>query len=63
VISGELPENYEFPKLFDALEFPEQKPAAFLTIDDRAVTFDGKWDGIDMDPLTLLSFKPWNAKI
>lgn len=40
------------------LEFPEKKPAAFLTIDDRAICFRGIF------PTTqeMMSFKPWNKK-
>jgi hypothetical protein len=40
------------------LKFPKKKPAAFLTIDDRAICFDGKF------PTTkqMLDFKPWNKK-
>jgi hypothetical protein len=34
------------------------KPAAFVTLDDRAITFDGTWPAID----TLKNFKPWNKK-
>ena len=38
--------------------FPTQKPSAMVTIDDRAITFDGTWPDIDM----LKNFKPWNKK-
>lgn len=40
----------------DQISFPFKKPAAFLTIDDRAVTFKG----IFLNPEDILSFKPWN---
>jgi hypothetical protein len=42
------------------VSFPEQKPPAFLTIDDRAVCFDGMWN--NLDPQELLTFKPWNKR-
>lgn len=41
-------------------EFAHEKPPAFLTIDDRGLTFNGKWE--DFDPQSLLAFKPWNVK-
>lgn len=43
-------------------EFPTKKPGAFLTIDDRAVTFNGDWSSPDYDPATLREFKPWNKR-
>ena len=39
------------------LSFPTQKPAAFLTIDDRCIRFDGHFP----DPEVLTKFKPWNV--
>ena len=42
------------------VSFPAQKPAAFLTIDDRAICFDGDWSALD--PAELAAFKPWNKR-
>lgn len=42
------------------IQWSTEKPAAFLTIDDRAICFDGNWSA--MTPETLLAFKPWNKK-
>jgi hypothetical protein len=38
------------------VEWPMQKPPAFLTIDDRAIMFTGTWPAI----ADLVAFKPWN---
>jgi hypothetical protein len=40
------------------LDFPVTKPAAFISIDDRAITFQGVWPEI----AALLAFKPWNKQ-
>ena len=44
--------------IFAEIQWPVAKPAAFLTIDDRALTFDGTWPDIEV----LKAFKPWNKK-
>ena len=38
-----------------AIGFPAEKPAAFLSLDDRAVTFSGVWPMVE----ELLLFRPW----
>lgn len=38
------------------LKFPIKKPAAFLTIDDRAICFDGTFP----TTMQMLEFRPWN---
>lgn len=38
--------------------WPNEKPAAMVTIDDRALTFDGTWPTIE----SLKAFQPWNKR-
>lgn len=40
------------------IRFVIEKPPALVTIDDRALTFDGTWPTIEM----LKEFKPWNKR-
>lgn len=46
--------------LLSVLDFPTQKPPANMTIDDRALCFEGSWATIDAK--ALLDFKPWNKR-
>jgi hypothetical protein len=53
--------DYDTVRSFmEAIRFPLHKPAAFLTIDDRALTFNG--DFAAFDPAQLMAFKPWNKR-
>lgn len=44
--------------VFDAVEWPTEKPPAQITIDDRALTFIGTWPRMS----ELLAFQPWNKR-
>jgi hypothetical protein len=45
--------------LLGEILWPWFKPSAFVTIDDRAITFVGEWP----DLTDLRGFKPWNHRV
>ena len=55
LIANGLPREYIDDGL---LKFPAKKPAAFLTIDDRAICFNGQFPSTS----DMMGFKPWNKK-
>ncbi len=54
----EVEAEYRAKQLLRRIRFPLVKPAAFLTIDDRCICFDGTWPSM----ASLKAFKPWNGE-
>lgn len=48
--------RYLPPGICGLIQWPKEKPPALVTLDDRAITFTGKWPGMR----ELREFKPWN---
>lgn len=45
-----------------SMEFAHEKPAAWLTIDDRAICFQGNWSDPALTVDAILAFKPWMSR-
>ncbi len=54
----ELENEFEYFMCPKWLNFPIDKPSAFVTLDDRAMTFVGVWPNVS----SLLNFKPWHER-
>lgn len=54
----ELEDYARARQVLDQIEWPKEKPPALVTLDDRAITFDGTWPSLD----TIATFKPWNKR-
>lgn len=55
-------DGHDFLIPMPAFTFAHEKPAAHLTIDDRAVCFNGDWKAYQLDPDVMSRFKPWNKR-
>jgi len=48
--------------IYQRFSWPWFKPAALVTIDDRALTFNGDWTSPEYQAGAIRSFKPWNKR-
>lgn len=48
----------ELRRVLELIDWPLNKPPATVSLDDRALTFDGDWPDLE----ELANFKPWNRK-
>ena len=55
-------EPYVNTDIMNQLAFTDEKPRAFLTIDDRCIQFNGNWWDPTLDPEILLRYQPWNKR-
>lgn len=46
------------PSVLREIQFPTQKPAAYMTIDDRAICFEGNFPTLE----DLDAFQPWTRR-
>ena len=49
-------------RLLQTIKFPVKKPAAFITIDDRAICFNGNSGMVKNLTRLIMDFKPWHKE-
>lgn len=55
-------QRLNWPGRWPDLEVWSVKPPAFISIDDRAIQFNGDWTAAELQPEVLRTFKPWMTK-
>jgi hypothetical protein len=55
-----IAENHINAKDELSFTFVKGRPPAFLTIDNRCLTFTGQWNAPFLNPTELVEFKPWS---
>lgn len=53
-----IEDRQEADHVLSQIQWATEKPAAMVTLDDRAITFDGHWPSMD----ALAAFQPWNKR-
>ncbi|AWI90235.1 hypothetical protein C0214_19430 [Methylobacterium sp. DM1] len=53
-----IEDRREADHVLSQIQWATEKPAAMVTLDDRAITFDGYWPSMD----ALAAFQPWNKR-
>lgn len=57
-LTTHLQNSFSAAAIVKQIDFPKSKPPAFVTLDDRAITFAGTFPPIE----SLKAFRPWTEK-
>lgn len=57
-VMAAIDDRREAEHVLGLIQWPTEKPAAIVSIDDRAVTFTGRWPSLD----EIAGFTPWNKR-